>query len=124
MQTYTNNITINYNGETISLPVIHNGVDHQGINELKEYLQGILDQFPEDFLKTYHPVSHQVFLRSYGYTVHITTFNWIDPYKLDPLQEIYKDQIIELIYKPEFSGPIFPKIIHAYDSVIIINHRR
>ena len=51
MQTYTNNITINYNGETISLPVIHNGVDHQGINELKEYLQGILDQFPEDFLK-------------------------------------------------------------------------
>ena len=121
MQTYINHITINYNQESISLPVIHNGVDLEWIPELREYLQDILDQFPKDFLKTYYPLSYTTTTHDTGKIIHVTIFQLMDMETPLELTDITKEEIIELFYDQDFSWPDKPILLQTYNSVIIIN---
>ena len=120
-QTYINNITINYNGESISLPVSHNGVDLEWIPELREYLQDILDQFPKNFLKTYHPLSYITTTHNTGRVTHVIIFQLRDMKTPLELTDITKEEIIELFYDPNFSWPDKPILLQTSSAVIIIN---
>jgi hypothetical protein len=128
-QTYTKNITINYNGEPISLPVYNNGVDiewlrvdPEWIPELREYLQDILDQFPKDFLETYYPLGYITTTYDTGNVTHIMIFKLRDMKTPLELTDTTKDEIIELFYDPNFSWPDKPILLQTSSAVIIINH--
>lgn len=121
MQTHINYISIHYNNESISLPVIHNGVDLEWIPELQEFLQYILDQFPENFLKTYHPSGYITTTEETGNVTHVMLFQL--KYEETPLEltDTTKEEILELFYDPNFSGPDKPVLLRTPSSVIIIN---
>lgn len=127
-QTYAKNITINYNGEPTSLPVYINGVDIEGLQadpqwvpELREYLQDILDQFPENFLKTYYPSGYITTTEETGNITHVMLFQL--KYGETPLEltDTTKEEIIELFYDPNFSWPDKPVLLQNSSSIIIIN---
>ncbi len=121
MQTYINHISLNYNKESISLPVSHNGVDLEWIPELREYLQDILDQFPKDFLKTHYPLSYITTTHNTGKFTHVIIFQLRDMKTPLELTDITKEEIIELFYDPNFSWPDKPILLQTPSSVIIIN---
>lgn len=121
MKTYINHIAINYNQESISLPVIHNGVDLEWIPELREYLQDILDQFPKDFIKTYYPLSYTTTTHNTGRVTNVITFQLKDMKTPLELIDITKEEIIELFYDPNFSWPDKPILLQTPSSIIIIN---
>lgn len=121
MKTKLDNITINYDGESISLPVIHNGVDPKWILELREYLQDILDQFPKDFLKTYYPLSYTTTIHNTLEVVHVIIFQLKNKKTPLELTDTTKEEIINLFYDPDFSFPDRPTLLQTPSSVIIIN---
>ena len=116
-----NYITINYNGESISLPVYHDGVDPEWIPELEEYLQDILDQFPKDFLKTYYPSRYITITEITGNVTNTMIFQPRDMKTHIELTDTTKEEIIELFYDPNFSGLNKPVVLQTIYSVIIIN---
>ena len=127
MQTYTKNITINYNGESISLPVYNYGVDidwlrvdPEWIPELREYLQDILDQFPKDFLETYYPLGYITTTHDTGKVTHVMLFHLKDMKTPLELTDTTKDKITELFYDPNFSWPDKPILVPGPSSLVII----
>lgn len=122
MKTHINYISIHYNRESISLPVIHNGVDLEWLPELREYLQDIIDQFPNDILKTYYPLSYTTTTHNTGRVTHVIIFQLKDMKTPLELTDITKEEIIELFYDPNFSWPGKPILLQTPSSVIIINH--
>lgn len=121
METHINYLTINYNGESISLPVYHNGVDFEWLPELREYLQDILDQFPKNFLKTYCPLGYCTTTHNTGRVTHVIIFQLRDMKPPLELTDITKEEIIELFYDPNFSWPDKPILLQTPSAVIIIN---
>lgn len=127
-QTYTKNITINYNGESLSFPVYNYGVDiewlrvdHEWIPELREYLQDILDQFPKDFLETYYPLGYITTTHTTGNVTHVILFHLRDMKTPLELTDTTKEEIIELFYDPNFSWPDKPLLLQTSSGVIILN---
>lgn len=121
MQNYITHIFLNYNQESISLPVIHNGVDLEWIPELRESLQDILDQFPKDFLKTYYPLSYTTTTHNTGRVTHVIIFQLRDMKTPLELTDTTKKEITELFYDSYFSWPDKPILLQNPSSVIIIN---
>ena len=121
MKTYINYISIHYNRESISLPVIHNGVDLEWIPELREYLQDMIDQFPQDILKTYYPLNYTTTTHNTGKITNVIIFQLMDMKTPLELTDITKEEIIELFYDPNFSWPDKPILLQTPSSIIIIN---
>lgn len=121
METYLNHITINHNQESISLPVIHNGVDLEWIPELREYLQDILDQFPNDILKTYYPLSYTTTTHNTGRVTHVMILQLRDMRTPLELTDATKEEIIELFYDPDFSWLDKPTLLQTSSAIIITN---
>ena len=119
MQTYTNNISINYLNNQISLLVIHDGVDLAWLSELGEYFQDILDQLPEDFKKAYHPLSY-IITTGESEVTHVVIFHRYAKTRYE-LTEAFKLELTEIFYDQDFSWDQRPVIFVNEDSLIIVN---
>ena len=122
-----NHITLNYNGESISLPVYHNGVDLEWLPELGEYLQDILDQIPKPMTQNYTPVSYQILeyrpIRPNPsptgeiHITHIITFN-SNPHRTQLFSRIELERAFSEAFWDD--ADFVSKVITTYNTITVV----